>query len=223
MRNDYLNERLHEIKKYELTDDEVASLKSAIRTVRWHSMVGGLALSTAVFFFARSRRWRPLPKIFATGAGLMFGSQLGFASGAASSMKTLQSMSNNEHLMGIAKELRTEFLGAKGMVLDEGARRPRRMTQQEKEEFYRKSAEAREARAAARANGTDGSQALVTPSSDGTMDNETSLKSAWDAVRHPPSYNAPENDNAPGSNSPLDWTKSSASQKKNKWGDEVIE
>ncbi|ORX52052.1 hypothetical protein DM01DRAFT_1066781 [Hesseltinella vesiculosa] len=89
----------------------------------------------ASVFLGRSRSWRPLPLALTTGTGLIMGLQLGFATGAYSGYHSVKDLPSSQYLISLAKDVRMEFLAARGQVIDPGQCRPRSMTEQEKFEY----------------------------------------------------------------------------------------
>ncbi|ORZ25175.1 hypothetical protein BCR42DRAFT_2987 [Absidia repens] len=80
----------------------------------------------------------PVPLGLITGAGFFMGSQIGFGTGAMAGINTIKSLPNPDKLVNLVKEVQTDMLAARGLVIDGPRTPPRPMTEKEKQEYQQK-------------------------------------------------------------------------------------
>ncbi|KAI8099294.1 uncharacterized protein BX664DRAFT_381871 [Halteromyces radiatus] len=144
MDNDLYKQAFERIKEYELSTEEIQAIETAKKQLNRHAIIGGLGLSLASFVFGKRRQLNPLPLGLMTGAGMLIGSQIGFASGAMAGVRTIKRLPNPERLVNLVKDVQTDMLASRGLIVDGPNRPPRPMTEEEKLQYQQKVKDRRE-------------------------------------------------------------------------------
>ncbi|KAI8333581.1 hypothetical protein BC941DRAFT_433838 [Chlamydoabsidia padenii] len=138
MDSDIYNHVYERINEYKLTPEETQAIEKAKRQLNRHAIIGGIGLASASFFIGIKRRMNPIPLGLFTTAGMFMGTQIGFGTGAMAGIHTIKSLPNPDRLINLVKEVQTDMLAARGLVMDGPRSPPRPMTDSERDQYQKK-------------------------------------------------------------------------------------
>ncbi|CAO3675671.1 unnamed protein product [Umbelopsis vinacea] len=134
MANKNLHAQLKErVEEYNLSTEEVAAIDKARAQLSSHTTFGGFTGAAVGAFLGVRRRFSPWASFALAGGGFLIGSQMGLVSGALAGVRTIKTLPNSEHLMGLVRDVQNEILAQKGFKRDTPNSPPRRMSPAERE------------------------------------------------------------------------------------------